>query len=72
MDSELLPCRVRDAYNICEKTNAPKFLGFLKPEEAAVATGALKPLGASFEFFGGYDGAERVMLALKPDWCEKP
>lgn len=72
MDSELLPCRVRDAYNICEKTNAPKFLGFLKPEEAAVAVDVLKPLGASFEFFGGYEGAERVMLALKPDWCEGP
>ncbi len=70
MDSLLLPKRVEDAYNICEKTCAPKFLGFLTPSEAAVAEGVLRQLHARYQFFGGFHGAERLVLALLPDWCE--
>ena len=28
MDIDILPARVSDLKNICEKTSAPKFLGF--------------------------------------------
>lgn len=70
MDSVLLPKRVEDAYHICEKTSAPKFLGFLTPSETAVAENVLRRLHASYRFFGGFIGAERVILALLPSWCE--
>ncbi len=71
MDSELLPKRVEDAHRLCEKTSSPKFLGFLTPNEAAVAEGILCRLHARYQFFGGFHGAERVVLALLPAWCEE-
>lgn len=71
MDSELLPARVSDLVSLCEKTSTPKFLGFLTPDEAAVAVSQLKKFNNYF-LFGGYDGAERTVLAILPDWCDTP
>ncbi len=71
MDSELLPARIADAQSLCTKTSSPKFLGFLTPAETAAAVDCLKNADCSYRFFGGYDGAERVILALLPDWCDE-
>lgn len=71
MDSELLPARIRDLISLCEKTSTPKFFGFLTPAEVSVAIKQLKPTD-KYKFFGGYDGAERAMLAALPDWCDEP
>lgn len=71
MDSELLPARIRDLKNICEKTSSPKFLGFLTSDELSVALKCLKN-SVGYTFFGGYEGAERTVLAFLPDWCDEP
>lgn len=71
MNIELLKARIDDIKNICEKTNSPKFIGFLTGEETAVAKAQLKTTD-NYQFFGGYDGAERVMLGILPDWCMQP
>lgn len=72
MDAELFEARTEDCFTLCERTSVPKFLGFLTPAEAARADGLLKRLGAKYEFFGGYDEAERRYLCCFPDWCEEP
>ena len=71
MDSELLPARVKDLKYLCEKTSAPKFFGFLTPDELATATRCLK-CEEGYAFYGGYDAAERTVLAFLPDWCDTP
>lgn len=70
MDSELLPARVKDLICLCEKTSSPKFLGFLTSDEAAIA---VKQFGQkrNYQLSGGYEGAERTVLAVLPDWCEE-
>ncbi len=73
MEAELLPARVRDCVSGCERSQVPRFLGFLNETEVSVAINTLKSLGAvKYEFFGGYDGAERLMLGIFPEWCETP
>ena len=72
MDDRLLPARVNDTFTLCERTSIPHFLGFLTEGEAAVAEGILRSTPARYEFFGGYDDAERIMLACLPEWCESP
>lgn len=71
MDIELLTARINDLKNSCQKTNSPKFIGFLSGEETAKAKAQLNQTN-NYLFFGGYDGAERVMLGLLPEWCNQP
>ena len=49
----------------------PKFFGFLSCEEAALAQKLLENRNANFCLFGGYEGAQRVMLGCLPDWCNE-
>lgn len=72
MDSGLFEARVRDTANICLRTSSPKFLGFLTPEESAIADSLLKSYGATYSFYGGYEDAQRRYLACIPDWCDRP
>lgn len=71
MDIDILPARISDLKSICEKTSTPKFLGFLTTDESAFCE---KLLGntAKHYFFGGYTGAERTVLCVAPDWCDRP
>lgn len=71
MDIKILPARIEDMALQCERTNSPKFLGFLSANEAAVASLSLKA-NIKHKLFGGFDGAERTMLCLLPDWCDEP
>lgn len=71
MDIELLPARVQDLKFSCKKSSSPKFLGFLTSDELSVALKCLN-CNNGYAFFGGYDGAERTVLAFLPDWCEEP
>ena len=71
MDIALLPARIDDLRQQCEKTNTPKFIGFLTAEEVALATKTLKH-DKNYCLFGGYDTAERVMIGFLPEWCDNP
>ncbi len=71
MDTKLLPARIDDLKQICAKSNLPKFVGFLTADELAISLKQFK-LGDKYTFFGGYDGAERVVLGVLPEWCDEP
>lgn len=68
METELLLARIEDCAEICFKTQRPKFLGFLSSEEAVLAKKTLEKRNADFSLFGGYEGAERLMLGCFPEW----
>ncbi len=70
MESEILIARISDTLDISQKTSKPKFFGFLTCEEAALAQKLLENRNANFCLFGGYEGAQRVMLGCLPDWCD--
>ncbi len=72
MESEILIARINDTLDISQKTNKPKFFGFLSREEASLAQKTLENRNADFMLFGGFSSAERQMLCCKPDWCEQP
>lgn len=69
MDIALLPARIEDLKNISNKTNTPKFSSFLTAEEVSVAIKVFKA-DDRYCLFGGYEGAERVVVAALPDWCD--
>lgn len=71
MDIKLLPARIDDLKQISERSNSPKFIGFLTAEEAAIAVKQFSP-NEKYTVFGGYESAERVMLGVLPDWCDDP
>ena len=72
MDSEFFTARVDDAVCHSARNKTPKFLGFLTPQEAAIADSILKKQCAKYLFYGGYDDAERQFLVCLPDWCDNP
>lgn len=71
MDANLLTARICDLKELCHKSNSPKFIGFLTPQETAVVLKQFN-VGDSYVISGGYDNAERVMLGILPDWCDDP
>lgn len=59
--------KIRDVYKLSEKYHSPRFSKFLDENEQAV----LKNDGLfGGILFGGYEGAERCMLGVFPDWQE--
>lgn len=68
MDNEAFLKHIDDVYRLCEKYHTPRFSEFLDGakqrlvKEHGMADGML---------FGGYDGSERCMLGVFPDWYEK-
>ena len=68
METDLLRDRVYDTVGICQRSDRPKFLGFLSDEEAVLVEGTVSTLSTQYEFFGGYDDATRVMLGCFPEW----
>lgn len=69
MEDELLK-RADDALNACFKDNSPKFLGFITESQATEISARLKNK-ANFCFYGGYEGAERTMLCVMPEWAQE-
>lgn len=70
MESELLTARLSDTADICERTNKPKFFGFLSPEQAVFAQKYLEKRSVNYSFFGGFSDAQRVMVGCFPDWAD--
>ena len=62
--------RVKDTADICLKTSRPKFFGFLSAGQAVLAKQILENFVCRSEFWGGYEGAERVMLGCFPEWAD--
>ncbi len=70
MDSNLLCSRADDLAVQCDRTSTPKFMGFLRPEEATIVAATALKSGLKHTFFGGYEDAERVFFGVFPDWCD--
>ena len=68
METDLLKDRILDTVGICNKTDRPKFLGFLSLEQSVFAENIISKLDSNYRFFGGFDGAQRVMLGCFPEW----
>ena len=71
METELLIARINDTAELSLKTSKPKFFGFLSGEQAVLADKILQKRRCNFEFFGGYDNAERVYLGCFTEWDKK-
>lgn len=71
-EERVLLSRVLDKYAQCDTRSVPTHTAFLSPAEQEAARRLLAAAGvhAGFTFDGGYDGAERRILAFLPDWCE--
>ena len=64
-ERRLFVSRIDDMVKLSEKTYSAKFSGFLTESEYALAEKYLKYIMAeNFLFFGGYEGAQRVMLGV--------
>ncbi len=65
-DKELkqLYSRVDDAIRLSELRHKPCFLGFLNEHESFLVRNYISGFGKDFELFGGYEGAERLMLCV--------
>jgi RNA-binding protein YlmH len=71
METQLLKAKIEDTAKLCVKNSAVRFLGFLSQEQAVFAADILKRQKVDFEFFGGFDGAKRVMLGCFPEGINK-
>jgi RNA-binding protein YlmH len=66
MDDGIFLSKMRDIKRLCEKYHTAKFSKFLDSRSQAL----LAAEGILGTLFGGYEGAERQMLGVFPDWQE--
>lgn len=70
-DSKLIFAKISDLFELCSKRGRAMFSDFLSGGEAALIEDEFHmPYGYNAMFFGGYDGAERKMLGVFPEWLE--
>lgn len=70
-DKKLLLAKTEDLFTLCDKHCEAKFSAFLDGAEAAVIEDDFSvPYGYNTMFFGGYDGAERRIFGVFPEWEE--
>ena len=68
-EEEILSARIEDLFAACDKNNIPKFTGFLDLRQQRIAECTSSAIDASaFQFFGGFEGAERKMFGVFPDY----
>ena len=68
-DEKLLYSRLEDTLYLSNKRGCPCFLGFLDLREQALILRQLSRLhSVNWQFYGGYEDAERSMLAVFPDY----
>ena len=70
-EERLFLARVLEKADICRERCFPTYTKFLDLHEAELARRLLKTVGEIGRFWGGYDGAERTVLAFLPDWMEE-
>ncbi|MBQ7046011.1 MAG: hypothetical protein IJN65_05915 [Clostridia bacterium] len=67
MDTFVLAARFKDAVNLSEQKDIPKFLGFLSEDEAGYMGLLAKNSNVKIVFYGGYPQAERTYVGFFPD-----
>ncbi|HIS77101.1 MAG TPA: RNA-binding protein [Candidatus Merdivicinus excrementipullorum] len=69
-EQEYFLARIRSLFELCERQGCPKFSDFLTEEQAAQIRPLAERSGLETLFWGGFEGALRVMLGVFPDWME--
>lgn len=69
-EEKLFTARIADLIKKSQKTGMAEFSAFLNLRERELATQTASKLNADVSFFGGYEGAERVMLCVKGEYEE--
>ena len=68
-EEAVFAARVEDCCVLCDKKSVPRFTGFLDLRQQKIADFTASGISpAAFSFFGGYDGAERKMFGVFPDY----
>lgn len=67
---ELITARVKDLIRRCERTAQAGFSAFLDGAQQAEITEHVSFYGFNMKMFGGYDGAERKIIGVFPEWEE--
>ena len=68
-EEAVFAAKIEDCCNLCEKNNIPKFSGFLDLRQQKIAMFSASGISPdSFTMYGGYDGAERKMFGVFPDY----
>ena len=71
-EERILLARVLDKVELAQNRGVPAHTGFLSPAEQACVTDLLNACGHPRHFFfGGFEGAERQVCVLLPDWQEQ-
>ncbi len=68
----LIKAKLSDAVKMMELKNIPSFLGFLNEREFSACKKNLENRHIKYSFYGGYENASRVFIAVLPDWEDKP
>lgn len=66
----LIKAKLSDAVEMMELKNIPSFLGFLNEREFSTCKSILEKRKIKYFYFGGYESADRVYIAVLPDWAE--
>lgn len=70
-DDRLLAYHIADMAEICEKKYIPRFSVFLDGRQVEIAKSVLNYEGfENFMFYGGYEGALRVILGVFPPYVQ--
>lgn len=70
-DEKRLVLHLDDIADLSVKYSKPYFSGFLNERQAELCRAVMQRKGvSSYCFWGGYDGAGRVMLCVYPEYCE--
>ncbi len=68
-EEKLLISRAEDVVRLSERHYSVKHTGFLTPTETEIIRRNMPAGDVKREFFGGYDGAERMLFAAIPEYC---
>lgn len=70
-DAKLIKAKIGDLFDLCDKHCEAKFSSFMDGAQIAVIEDEFRiPYGYNTMLFGGYDGAERRMMGVFPEWQE--
>ena len=68
---KILLSRINDIFRLCEKYSCERFSPFLDGGEIAVIEDNMHfPYGFNTMYFGGFEGSERKMIGVFPEWSE--
>ena len=69
-DDRLLVSHIADLAEISQRKYISRFTAFLDERQAALAETAVNTIGYNHCFYGGYEGAARVLLGVFPEYEE--